>query len=233
MTTGSDDRSAERWLPTSIAEATPKKAFARSIDWPGWCAVGKTADLALEAFAGYAAALRRRRGERRRGLPARRATRSSSEYRAAAVATDFGVPSAITDARSAAGRRAAEAERLARLVEAAWTVFDARRAAAPGRAAQGPARRRPRPRQDGRATSTKRTGLRPRDRAPPARRPTRRIAPRSRRCARAVLDVLRRPIGRLADRRAGSGPPRYAARRIAWHALDHAWEMEDRSEPAS
>jgi hypothetical protein len=26
-------------------------------------------------------------------------------------------------------------------------------------------------------------------------------------------------------------PPRYAARRIAWHALDHAWEIEDRSEP--
>ena len=24
-------------------------------------------------------------------------------------------------------------------------------------------------------------------------------------------------------------PPRYAARRIAWHALDHAWEIEDRS----
>jgi len=23
--------------------------------------------------------------------------------------------------------------------------------------------------------------------------------------------------------------PRYAARRIAWHALDHAWEIEDRS----
>jgi hypothetical protein len=25
-------------------------------------------------------------------------------------------------------------------------------------------------------------------------------------------------------------PPRYAARRIAWHALDHGWEMQDRSE---
>ena len=25
-------------------------------------------------------------------------------------------------------------------------------------------------------------------------------------------------------------PPRYAARRIAWHALDHAWEIEDKSE---
>ena len=26
----------------------------------------------------------------------------------------------------------------------------------------------------------------------------------------------------------GKWPPRYAARRIAWHALDHAWEIEDR-----
>ena len=25
-------------------------------------------------------------------------------------------------------------------------------------------------------------------------------------------------------------PPRYAARRVAWHALDHAWEIEDRTE---
>lgn len=24
-------------------------------------------------------------------------------------------------------------------------------------------------------------------------------------------------------------PARYAARRIAWHVLDHAWEMEDRA----
>jgi hypothetical protein len=24
-------------------------------------------------------------------------------------------------------------------------------------------------------------------------------------------------------------PPRYAARRIAWHVLDHAWEIEDKS----
>jgi hypothetical protein len=46
----------------------------------------------------------------------------------------------------------------------------------------------------------------------------------------AVLDVLRRPSdgGPLADRK---WTQRYAARRIAWHALDHAWEMEDRTEP--
>ena len=26
-------------------------------------------------------------------------------------------------------------------------------------------------------------------------------------------------------------PPRYAARRLAWHVLDHLWEIEDRSDP--
>jgi hypothetical protein len=28
---------------------------------------------------------------------------------------------------------------------------------------------------------------------------------------------------------ANGWPPRYAARRIAWHVLDHAWEIEDKS----
>jgi hypothetical protein len=27
----------------------------------------------------------------------------------------------------------------------------------------------------------------------------------------------------------GGWPVRYAARRIAWHVLDHAWEIEDKS----
>jgi hypothetical protein len=47
----------------------------------------------------------------------------------------------------------------------------------------------------------------------------------------AVLDILGRASDGwpIADRR---WTVRYAARRIAWHALDHAWEMEDRSELA-
>jgi hypothetical protein len=46
----------------------------------------------------------------------------------------------------------------------------------------------------------------------------------------AVLDVIGTPSdgSPLADRK---WTARYAAGRIAWHALDHAWEMEDRSEP--
>ena len=45
-----------------------------------------------------------------------------------------------------------------------------------------------------------------------------------------MLEILRQPSdgSPLAER---TWTARYAARRIAWHALDHAWEMEDRSEP--
>jgi hypothetical protein len=43
-----------------------------------------------------------------------------------------------------------------------------------------------------------------------------------------MLDDLRvaRDGQPIAGRR---WPARYAAHRIAWHALDHAWEIEDRS----
>ena len=47
----------------------------------------------------------------------------------------------------------------------------------------------------------------------------------------AMLEVLREPSdgSPIAGRR---WTPRYAARRIAWHALDHAWEIEDRTDQA-
>jgi hypothetical protein len=44
-----------------------------------------------------------------------------------------------------------------------------------------------------------------------------------------IVAVLR--AARSGDPLRDNGwPARYAARRIAWHVLDHAWEMEDRRE---
>jgi hypothetical protein len=45
----------------------------------------------------------------------------------------------------------------------------------------------------------------------------------------AVLERIRSAAdpGPLKER---GWTPRYAARRIAWHVLDHAWEIEDKSE---
>jgi hypothetical protein len=47
----------------------------------------------------------------------------------------------------------------------------------------------------------------------------------------ALLEVLRAPSDGSPPVPKG-WPPRYAARRIAWHVLDHAWEMQDRSDLA-
>ena len=58
---------------------------------------------------------------------------------------------------------------------------------------------------------------------------------------RAAVEALREELNTVLARpwspteapatgpRGGKGwPPRYAARRIAWHVLDHAWEIEDK-----
>ena len=42
--------------PTRVyLEVADKRAFAGSLDWPGWCRSGKTEDAALEARGAYAA----------------------------------------------------------------------------------------------------------------------------------------------------------------------------------
>ena len=46
---------------------------------------------------------------------------------------------------------------------------------------------------------------------------------------KAIVDILRKPSNGGPQVEKG-WPQRYAARRIAWHVLDHAWEIEDRSD---
>jgi hypothetical protein len=212
-------------------ETTTKRSFAWVIDWPGWCRSGKDARLAREALFAYAP--RFEEAVRFAGLtlpPVDRAVVDIVESVQGGSGTTFGVPSAITD-RDRERVTATQAERLAAIVEAAWTVFDRVAAAAPAELRKGP-------RGGGRDREAmirhvigadhayaRELGIRLPEPDPADRRTV--AAERS-----AVLDVLRRRSdgSPIADRR---WPPRYAARRIAWHALDHAWEMEDRSEPAA
>ncbi len=118
-------------------ERGTKKAFAWALDWPGWCRSGKDPDLAQAALLAAAPTLRGRRRGGRPGPPADRIELEVVETVAGDGGTDFGVPSAITDL----DRRpvsAGEAERLAALVEAAWTVFERVAAAAPAELRKGP-----------------------------------------------------------------------------------------------
>jgi hypothetical protein len=210
-------------------ETSTKRTFLWAVDWPGWCRAGKTEELALDALA--AAAARYAPVARRAGLdlPTTDLDFEVVESVTGGSGTDFGVPSAITEL----DRRpvdAGEAARIAALVEAAWATFDAVAAGAPAELRKGP-----------------RGGGRDRDKMVdhvigadhgyareigvrlPAGSLEDRAAVEAERAA--VLDILGRASdgSPIADRR---WTVRYAARRIAWHALDHAWEMEDRSELA-
>jgi hypothetical protein len=210
-------------------EVGAKRAFACALDWPGWCRAGKTPELALEALAAAApryAAVARRAGVR---FPAGAADRFEVVERVPGSATtDFGAPGAIA-AADAERVTAAQARRLAALVAAAWAEFDQVRAGAPAELRKGP-------RGGGRdrdkmvdhllgsdAGYARKLGVK--HPPPAADNPAAIAALRD-----EVLAVLGRPSDGTPPLPKG-WPTRYAARRIAWHALDHAWEMQDRSDP--
>ena len=120
-------------------EETPKKAFAIAVDWPGWSRSGKTRELALEALA--AAAPRYAEAARTAGEPFAAANGAVDfdvvEEATGGSGTEFGVPSRITDP----DRRPttpADADRLRRLVKAAWSTFDRVVASAPAELRKGP-----------------------------------------------------------------------------------------------
>jgi hypothetical protein len=208
-------------------EVAAKKAFAWAIDWPGWCRSGKDSDLAREALLAYAPRYAVVAKVAKLALPATDGVELEVvDSVGGGSGTEFGVPSAITD-RDRRRVAAKEAERLAAIVDAAWTVFDRV-------AAKSPAELRKGPRGGGRDRDkmirhviesdhyyARELGIRL-----PEPDATDRRAVKAER--QAVLEILSQPSdgSPLADRK---WTQRYAARRIAWHALDHAWEMEDRS----
>jgi hypothetical protein len=210
-------------------EETPKKTFATAVDWPGWSRSGKTVDLALAALAAAFPRYAIVALEAAEAFPWETGAEAYEvvEHTGGGSGTAFGVPSAITDLdrRPVTGD---EAMRLARLVAAAWVVFGRVAAAAPAELRKGPrGGGRDRDKIVGHVVESdwyyaREMGIR--EKQPDATDVAAVDAMRG-----AMLEVLRQASdgSPLAGRK---WPPRYAARRIAWHALDHAWEIEDRTE---
>lgn len=218
--------------PTTVClEIGSKRVFASALDWPGWSRSGRTEEEALERLARY----RPRYAEvpSRAGLPFPASVADSFEIverMPGSAATDFGVPGAAARAElrpvsAAAGRRQAA------LVSAAWAVFDEAAATAPPELRKGP-RGGGRDRDaiirhvlESEAAYARTLGIREK---PPAIDDIAAIEA----LREAIATVLATPSDGAALTPKG-WPIRYAARRIAWHVLDHAWEMQDRTEPAS
>ena len=209
------------------AEVAKKRAFVSAREWPGWCRAGRDEEAALSALAAYAPRYAAVAAEAGIDLPANAGDRLDVVERLPGDATtDFGAPGAVAEGDSDP-LSPAEAKRQAALLEASWAVFDRVVAGAPKTLAKGP-----------------RGGGRDRDpivdhvvgaEAGYARKIGIAHKPPSGGDAEAV-GALRAEILEAVRTRHFGEPPRskawpgrYAIRRIAWHVLDHAWEIEDKS----
>ena len=207
-------------------EAGTKRVFACAYDWPGWCRSGRDEAAALAALA--TAAPRYSLVARAAGVvfpaPAS-ATLRVVERLPGSATTDFGAPGAIAS-RDLEPMSVEEAARQSALLAAAWAGFDGVVAAAPAELRKGPrGGGRDRDAMVGHVLSAevayaRRLGLRCEQPAPGDRLAV--VALR-----RAIAEGLFSAGG---DEPASGArwPARYAVRRIAWHVLDHAWELEDR-----
>jgi hypothetical protein len=208
-------------------EAGAKKVFACSIDFPGWCRSGKDEEAALEALADYAPRYAEVAKVAKVAFPAKAVELEVVERVKGKGATDFGIPHEVTrgDSEPLTARQAA---RQVELMRAAWAVLDRVAKSSPAELRKGP-------RGGGRdrdkmldhvlgaeAAYARKLGIK---HPQPELGDTRAI--------KALRDELAETLRGASD---GSPlvpkgwPPRYAMRRIAWHVLDHAWEMQDRAD---
>jgi hypothetical protein len=216
-------------------EIGEKRTFAGAIDWPGWCRSGRDEESALQALFAhgprYAQALRRAR----LGFHA-------PEYPMALVVverlrgtttTDFGAP----DASPASDNKPvddAELRRFQSLLKAYWQALDTGAQAAAGKEL------RKGPRGGGRDLEAIVRHVAEAEVAYLARLgwklkldETGNPGQALRQTREAILDALTSAAARkgpaFGPRGGGLWTPRFFVRRVAWHVLDHAWEIEDRA----
>jgi hypothetical protein len=212
-----------------VVEVAPRRAFASAFDWPGWSRAAKTPDDALQVLLDYAPryAVVAKRARIAFSPPATVRGIQIVERLKGGTGTEFGVPSVAAAAEDGA-LTPRVLRRSVSLLEAAWATFDAAATGAKGVSL------RLGPRGGGRQVPKIVEHVREAE--------TAYLHQLGTTVAGRAMDELRRDFVETLMARAGDRPlarpnkmhrqwgPRYAIRRSAWHALDHAWEIEDRAE---
>ena len=220
---------------TVYLEEGAKRTFAVAVEWPGWARAARSADDALEALLAYADryAAVPRAAHIAFAKPSVLADLKVTERVAGTPTTDFGAPGVPRP--SDPGRMSDdELRRSTRLLVASWQTFDAAATAARGK------RLRLGPRGGGRSLAKIIDHVREADEgylgALGARAPKATASdPQGSmdRLRSAFLETLSAVVHGepIREPRNTKKPwsPRFAIRRSAWHALDHAWEIEDRT----
>jgi hypothetical protein len=206
--------------PTAVyLEIGAKRVFACAYDFPGLCRAGRDEETALAALAEavprYAAVARQAHSREPSDVF------DVVERLKGSATTDFGAPGAIP-AGDSQPLELNEVKRIVALLEASWKILDDVVGGAPAELTKGP-------RGGGRdrdkiadhvlgAEVAYVSKLGVRGRQQPA------LADRQ-----AIADHRATIVEALQANAATAWPRRYAARRIAWHVLDHAWEIQNRT----
>ena len=218
-------------------ESGQKRALAVALDWPGWCRSANDEASALEALLGAAsryAAILQSTGLRFRA-PERLDQLRVSERVTGNASTDMAVPAVIL-AGDARPMSEAEVQSVSRVLTACWQAFDRTTGAASGREL------RKGPRGGGRelegiarhvleaeSAYADRIGLKLKwgDLADMA--DVRKALAASREaCLEGLASIALLGTPPPGPRGGARWPARYFVRRVAYHVVDHTWEIEDR-----
>ncbi len=216
-------------------ERGQQRTFAGAIDWPGWCRSGRDEAAARQALFDYGP--RYARVLSAAGIPFQLPVDRSAlvviERLTGNATTDFGAPD-IAPASDSRPIDAAELQRLEAVLQACWQAFDQAVQEATGKLL------RKGPRGGGRELEAIVQHVLAAERGylarlawkeKPSEEPD--LAAQRERTRQAVLKALTAAAhGDLPARGPRGGiiwQPRYFVRRVAWHVLDHAWELEDRA----
>lgn len=215
-------------------ESGQKRVFAAALDWPGWCRSGRDEATALAALLDYGPRYARAitAGGLPFDIPATVDDFTVVERLPGSSGTDFGAPLSIPDADSAPFT-ADDLARATALLDAIWAAFDAAAESAVGVAL------RKGPRGGGRELDDIVAHVRGADGGYLARLGRRRPAGITnpveehaviRQTARDALAAgMRGELPASGPRGGKIWSPRFFVRYVAWHTLDHAWEIEDRA----
>ena len=216
-----------------VVEGGTKRVFASAVDWPGWARSARDEPAALETLIAFAPRYSSVVARAKLGFvsPADTGALHVVERLPGNATTDFGAPG-VTAKVDATIVDAVELARLRTVLTAGWRAFDAADAGARGKTLRAG------PRGGGRSLTAIVDHVRDAEAGylsalgwPLKSSATgRQLIEQTH---SAVLEGLAASVdGKIAARGPRGGvrwKPRFFARRLMWHALDHLWEIEDRS----
>lgn len=215
-------------------ETGAKRTFAGAIDWPGWCRSGRDENSAVQALVEYGPRYARALRPAKLGFaaPTDVSAFEVMERLRGSATTDFGAPgeAPADDSRPVPG---GDLRRYEAILRACWQTLDEAADVAAGK------RLRKGPRGGGRDLAEIVNHVLEGDRGYlrslgwkvgelGGGSVATRLGPLREEILRGLKEAAAGRIPRRGPRGGRRWTARYFVRRLAWHTLDHAWEIQDR-----